>query len=343
MKQMRKSVCLTTAVLLICVLGGCAGLGLLTLVFRAIAVGQLIGQISDFFGHDSTEFTLFLDGYNTGVKPNPSGALDLTGLPPGHHLLTVATDDRRLGFHLHVFIVENQSVNLGEVTPIQGGIISGRVTHQVGDAQVPMPGVLVAAVLGGGEVIRAGTGRQVTLPPISDTDTVIMGFTDANGNYRLGPASFGQWIVTTAYAGQYADAVLANVAALNDANDVNLALRQDPTAAAPGSIQGTVVRAGGGAIDRALVQLVLGSPLAPLVDPTRAAALESQVGPLLDQPWFLWSVVATETNSAGGYSLAGPAGDHEVLGFKYGFRAQSAAVTLNAGEVVTGDFTLEER
>lgn len=343
MSYMRKYMCLPAIVLVICVLSGCAGLGLLSLVFRAVAVGSLIGEINDFFGHESTEFHLFIDGYDTGATPNPDHTLDLTGLPTGHHLLTVASTDRTLGFHTHVNIVANQSIDLGNITPIEGGTIGGRVRRQVGDSQVPMAGVLVAAVFGGGDVISAASGHQVTLPPNNDTDVVMMGFTDANGDYKLGPAQFGQWVVTTVYPAQFADALLTDVSAGDNPGHVDLLLKPDPSAAAPGSIEGTVVKDQGGAVADALVQLVLGTPLAPAVDPERVVDLESEIGPLMAQPWFLWNVVATRTNGSGAYNLAGPPGDHAVLGFKYGFQALSAPVTLDSGQVVNGDITLVER
>ena len=118
---MSKYASLPVAILLICLLGGCAA-GLLALAFKALAVGALYAEVSSLFGHASSEFTLYFDGYDTGRHPATDGTLNLDGLPVGHHLLTLADTDKMVGFHKHVEIAANHSLDLGSVTPIQGGV-----------------------------------------------------------------------------------------------------------------------------------------------------------------------------------------------------------------------------
>jgi hypothetical protein len=340
---MSKYAALPVAILLVCLLAGCAGIALLSLVFKALSVGALYAEVSNLFGHDSTEFTLYFDGYDTSRHPAPDGRLNLDGLPVGDHLLTLAEGGKTVGFHKHVFIAANQSINLGSITPIQGGTISGRLRRRVGATEVPLAGVRVAAIFGGGAIIQQATGRQITLPPQNDTDVVIMGFTDATGQYQLGPAQFGSWVVTAAYPGHSADAVIAQVASGANATNVNLLLPADPAAQAPPTVQGTVVKSAGGVLASALVALDLATPFAPAVDAAREGALTTEFGALLAQPWFAWSSLATETSAAGAYALAGLPGAHSLYGFTYGYRAEAADVTLSPGEVLNADFTLQPR
>lgn len=331
------------AAFLACFVTGCAGLALLTLIFRLVAVGALVAQINDFLGRDSSEFSLYFDGYDTGVQPNPDKTLNLTGLPTGHHLLTLATQDRRVGFHKHVFIEANQRLNLGAINAIQGAVISGRVRRLVGGSAVPLAGVLVGAVYGGNEIIQSDTGRLITFPPQNDSEDIVMGFTDENGHYRLGPMRYGAWLVTSAYPGHFADVAIVTVSGGHDAENVNLLLPPDASAPQPGHIQGTVVEEGKGVLANALVALVLGAPFAPPVDAARQGELENQFGALRSQPWAAWTCIATQTSPAGAYLLVAPPGTHRLYGFKYGYRAVTADVALQAGEIVTGNFALQKR
>lgn len=343
---MLKLASLPVAILLICLLSGCAGLALLSLVFKALAVGALVAQVGDLFkfGHPSTEFTFYFDGYDTGKHPNTDGSLNLDGLPAGHHLLTVTETSKTVGFHKHVEIKTNRSLNLGNITPIQGGTISGHLRRQVGATKVPLAGVRVAAIFGGGSIIAAGTGRPITLPPRNDTDVVIMGFTDSTGRYELGPAPYDQpWIVTAAYPGYLTDAVIANVSAGHSPDNVDLLLQPDTTADAPANAQGTVAKKGGSGLAAALVALNMSTPFGPNVDTPRMNALTTAVGPLRAEPWFLWSSLATVTDDASAYSLAAPPGLNELYAFKFGYRAVSADATLVSGEILTTDFTLSTR
>lgn len=324
---MQKYRLVVVAVLLASLLAGCGGLALLNLVFKALAAGALVAQVTDFLGLDSDEFTLYFDGYNTGQHPDAERRLNLTGLPAGHHLLTLASDDQRVGFHQHVLVMPDQQLNLGAINPIQGGIISGQVMRRVGNTQVPLANVRVAAVLAS----DTAAGQQTILPPQDDTTLVMMGFTDASGNYRLGPAQFGDWLVTVAYPAHYGDVASAQVSAGNDAEDVDLLLAPNPGETAPAIVQGTVVRDGGGALSNALVALNLGTPLIPeFSNPTA-------------QPVFAWSSVAIPTSTVGAYTLTAPPGAHELYGFKYGFRAEVADVELESDQVVTADISLQAR
>jgi hypothetical protein len=337
---MKKLTMLLAALLLITLLSGCAGL--LLLLSTAVAVGQLYGQVTDFLGLHNTDYTLYLDGYDMGIHPSPSGTLDLKGLPVGDHVLTLASDNKHLGFTVNVTIIADQQVNLGQVTPLQGGSISGTVRRLVGTSQVPLAGVRVAAVLGGSSLVTAGNS-PLTLPAGNDK-TVILGFTDANGNYTLGPAQFGQWIVTAAYPASYTDAQIVNVSSGNDAGGTNLLLTADPNASNAATVRGTVIAKDGGVLSQSLVASTLVTPFAPALEPTRLAALQSQIGgDLMAQPWFQWRTLATVSTVAGAYEFEVPSGEQGIYAFKFGYLAQNVDVTLAADEAKTLDYTLPPR
>lgn len=337
---MTKLTTLLAALLLITLLSGCAGI--FALVSAALAAGKLYGQVTDFLGRNNTDYTLYLDGYNMGIHPSPSGTLDLAGLPVGDHVLSLESDDQRVGFHINTSIIANQQVNLGQVTPLQGGTISGRVRRMVGTASVPLAGVRVAAILGGSSLVTPGNS-PIALPAGSGK-TVILGLTDANGSYSLGPAQFGQWIVTAAYPAYYTDAQIVSVASGNNAGGTDLLLKPDADAANSATARGTVVAQGGGALSQSLVATTLSTPFAPAVDPERLTALQGQVGgEFMAQPWFAWQTLGTVTTAAGGYDFEVPPGPQGIYAFKFGYRAQNVDLSLGTGEAKTIDFTLPPR
>lgn len=341
MTKMNKLRHLLVAAVLVSLLGGCAGALLLAL--SAYGTGRIVGQIEDLFGEDPDSFTVYFDGYDTGVHPAQDRTIDLSGLPIGDHVITVSNESLRIGFHANVSIIQGQSVNLAGQTPIQAGTITGRVQRQVNGSTLPVAGVRVAAIFGGANLVSQAGGSIINLPPSGDQQ-VILGFTDNSGNFRLGPAAFGDWLITTAYPGAYADAVLETVGAGNDAGNINLVLREAAGAQQPATIRGTVAREGGGQLSDALIAAELGSPFQPQVDPNRLPALQSAAGmALLDQPWFSWRSLATVSDAAGAYDFEVPPGTHEVYGFRYGYRAEAATITLSAGQVQTANFSLEPR
>ena len=326
----------TTAALLVCLLSGCAGLLLLATSY--LAISNLVGTVENLnlFGHDASKYSLYLDGYDTGVHPEASGTLNLTGLPAGAHVLSLEYQDQRLGFHKNVTLVADQQFPLGQVALVQGSVISGKVEKALG---VPLPGVRVAAILDGAALLT--TGQSAVQLPTGSDKTVIMGFTDASGNFKLGPAAPGQWLVTSAVAGSHADAAIVSVATGTDAGNISLTLSTD-TAAQQGIVSGTVTKeSGGAALASALVASNLKTSFKPQLTDVRVTALQTQIGlTLMAQPWFQWHSLAIQTGTGGEYTLKSPAGKQNVIAFKFGYRAKGADVTLADGQSTAADFAL---
>lgn len=324
-----------TAALLVCLLSGCGGF--LALASSVLAIGNLVGQVQDWglFDDDESKYSLYMDGYDTGIHPEPSGTLNLTGLPVGPHILSLVYDSKRVGFHTNVSVVENQQLSLGAIALAQGSIISGKVQRAAG---VPLAGARVAAILGGGALLAQGQS-PIQLPTGSDK-TIIMGFTDATGSFTLGPAAPGQWLVTSAAAGSYADAAIVSVATGTDARNISLTLTTNP-AGERGTVTGTVIRENAGALADAFVVADYDVAFAPQIPDARAAALASQIGiALMSQPWFQWNSLGTTTSTAGAYTLQSVPGAQSINAFKFGYRAKGAEVTLANGESVAADLAL---
>lgn len=336
---MRRLHSIMIAALIVCLLSGCAG-GLL-LAFTALGAGAVAWELNDFLGLDNEDFTLLMDGYDTGVQPSDS-SLNVAGLPAGDHVLSLVTADRSKGFHANVTIIEGRSVSLRDITPIDAGVISGRVQRNVNGAIVPLAGVRVAAVFGGASLLT-GAASPVDLPPTAAQPTVIMGFTNDQGVYHLGPAQFGDWVVTTAVAGAYADAALVSVSGSSDAN-ANFVLVDDPDAPAPATIRGTVARENAGAISKALVVAQFAQPFQPRINPARLETLREAAGAdLMDQPWFNWRSLATTTSLAGAYNLEVSPGNMAAYAYKNGYRAETITLSLTAGQAETTNFSLPVR
>lgn len=338
---MRRLSLAATGVLLVTLMTGCGGLLLLALA--GLEVGNLYAQVRDFLGLEPSDYTMVFDGYDLGINPNPNGTLDLRGLPSGTHLLSIVSQDERIGFHRVVDITSGGGLNLGQINLGIGAVISGRVERQIGSTVVPLAGVRVAAAYGGAGLLAAGAGAPLVFPPTEATPTVVMSFTDANGNYRLGPCQFGEWLVTAAYPGLSADVTFCTVASGSSATDQNLLLKPAATSP-PATIRGTVTREGGGALPYSLVNADLRTALVPPMDADRVRALSSQTGvTFMAEPWFRWRSIATETTVAGAYDFEVPPGAMDVYALKYGYKAKTAEFTLGSAAVQVIDFALQPR
>jgi hypothetical protein len=336
MSKLQMVVC---GALLVTLLSGCAG-GLLLWAFQTLALGAVALTVTDYLGRDASEFTLLLNGYDLGIRPSPSGVLNLNGLPAGDHLLSLVSTDRRVGFHRPVTIQQGGQFNLGQVTPLQGAIISGRLERDTGGGRAPLAGVRVAAVLGGLALLHNG-GPALRFPPVGGP-AVVMGFTDAQGNYRLGPCEYGDWLITAALPGYQTDVALATVQSGVDAAGRNLVLGPSPAGSGWGMVRGTIISQGGAALGAALAEARLNTAFQPTVAPARLAALQAQAGTALRaEPWCDWETLAAVATSAGGYALDLPTGTHEVYGFRYGYQAQMTSVPVGAQSIQTVDFTLQ--
>ncbi len=334
------------AVLLLSLLVGCGGGGLLGLIFNLVSVGKLVASVTDLFdrfGGSADDYMVYYDGYALNKRPNIDGSLRLEGLPVGTHLISVVETNSRTGFHQSVEIVAGQAdLPLGDYNPVQGATIKGTVQRQTGTGQVAVANQLVVGVFGGAELLRAGIGGTVTIPPPAGT-VYVMGYTDNTGRYTLGPCEYGNWLVFSALPGYYADARFVAVAGGNDATAQNLLLQenlQEPS----GRVTGAVATSANVALNEALVYAEFATPYRPQLSPARAAQLAGQAGfPLIAQPWVGMARLGTISGAAGAYTMLTKTGGQTIVGFKYDYRAKSADVNIGHNENLTIDFGLDRR
>jgi hypothetical protein len=323
-----------TGIIFIVLLTGCGG-ALLGLALQLFAAGAVVGNIDrllDEFEEDPWEYQAFLDGYCLGERPNTSGDLNLRGLPTGSHLISVIHNNYHTGFHTVVQINPGDTaLPLGDINPIEGVAIKGKVQRQTTGTDASVPRTLVVAVLNGAEMLAADGGGTIAIPP-PDGVTYVMAYADADGNYVLGPCISGQWLVTTVLPGYYADARVVTANRPNDNINQDLYLATDPSAEAA-RVSGSVIQTGVGGLDEAFVYTELAA--AHRVQPTaaRAAEIAADAGfPLINDSWFAWSLLGTLTDQAGVYSMRTGTGPQTVNGFKYGYQGKQGAVNLQNGE-----------
>jgi hypothetical protein len=312
--------------LLTVLLTGCGGT--LALLFKLVSVGQIVGNVTDLvdrFGKSSTEYAVFFDGFPLGQRPDNTGRLDLRGLPAGKHLISVIDGDYRTGFHQTVDITPgDDGLQLSGYNPVQGAVISGRVERETsGGGRSQVAHTLVVAIFNGASMLQNSGGSIISIPPPDESVEYIMGYTDSTGTYRLGPAKYGSWLVTTTLPGHYGDARVVVTSGGGDSRNQNLMLTAQQ-ANPVGTIMGSVTRSATQGIADALVYTQLQEPYRVQVTSQCAAEVANDSGfALIQQPWFAWTVLGTVTDQSGAYSLSSRMGRQTVTAFKYGYRAKS--------------------
>lgn len=338
---MKRHISVGVAVLLVVLLSGCAAGGLFGLL-KLIEVGRLAGKLLS-GDDDPTEYRVYVDGYDIGRSPGPNGDIDLNGLPQGVHLMSITTADKRRGWHQLLAVDPDQTANIGEINPFEGATIAGTVSREItGGSPSLMPGVLVIAVKGAGNLLQAGGGSPIYLPPDSaaSTLTYLAGYTNEQGRYTLGPAEYGDYIVVTAAAGYFSDAAFVQVGAGQDAAAVDLLL-EDDASQNPGRVSGVVSVASGGPV---LLTAALPRPYQTPISSALRQQIEQQSGlQLTSQPWFYFPTLTILSDSLGRYELDLPAGRHNLQAFVFGFEVKEIAVDVVAGGLTAQDFTLAAR
>ena len=329
---------------MIVLLAGCGG-GLLVLALQLFAAGAIAGNIDrllDEFDEDPLEYQAFLDGYCLGQRPSTSGDLDLRGLPAGRHLISVIHNNYHTGFHQVIQINPGDTgLPLGDINPIEGVAIRGKVERETttGTGRALVPRTLVVAIFNGAEMLRAAGGATIPIRPPDDV-TYVMAYTDALGNYVLGPCISGQWLVTTVVPGCYADARIVTANRPNDSVNQDLYLPEDPLARS-GGVSGSVIQTGAGGLAEALVfaELTAAHSVQPL--PARAAEIATEADfPLINGSWFAWSLLGTLTDQAGAYAMRTGIGEQTLNAFKYRYQGKQGTATVQTNQNLNIDFDL---
>jgi hypothetical protein len=339
---MQRAFIVALAVVII-IAAGCGGAGVITSVLGLVKVADLVLDIKQLVTPDQEEkLTVLLDGYVVRTDaPNRAGALQLSKLPVGEFLVSLVTADRRNGWHGVVDIqASGQQV---QANPFSGPVITGKVLRQTDEAgQVPMARVVVAAFRDGAQRLASGQGP---LRPGSlfagEAGDQMLAMTNEQGEYTLGPAVLGTWLVAVVVPGYFPNAKVVQVQASTDARGVDLVLQPNP-AAPPGVVIGSVVADRSGApLSSALVRADLSTPFIPPVPQATKAAIESATGLTLPASgWFSWHFFAATTDGAGNYVLGAPPGSARVWAYKFGYSGAYRDLSVTAGFLVRSDFRL---
>lgn len=323
-----RPIALVLPILTLCVFSGCSGLALL------MAWDQWFSSSGD----SPTTYRVYLDGYDLGTTASANGLVSVAGAETGDYLVTVAKyPDKHRGVHALVHVDYGKAVNLRSSNPFEGGVISGTVRRDATSGAV-LSGVRVIAVRDGAALI-ASSG-PLTLPAAAGSSLeYMMAYTDDSGQYKLGPAKYGTWLVFATQAGYTADAHSVTVQSGADAT-ANLVLARD-TLLSTGLVRGTVTSRAGAALAQPLITARPDIPYAPLITDALRTRISSEAKVAMPAgPWFYFATLTTIGSTTGVYSLDLPPGSGTVQGYKLNFRATDAAITITPGGVVTQDFAL---
>jgi hypothetical protein len=323
-----RSAALILPIIAFCALSGCSGLAML------MAWDQWFNNSGD----DPTTYRAYLDGYDLSSTASASGLLSLPGVADGDYLVTVAkSPEKRRGIHALVHVEYGKAVNLRSLNPFEGGVITGTVRRDTTSGPV-LANVRVIAVRNGASLIASG--GPLTIPAAAGSSLeYMMGYTDDSGQYRLGPAKYGQWLVFATQAGYGADAHSVNVQSGADGSAV-LALAQD-TSMTTGVVRGTVTSRAGAVLSAPLITARLDAPYQPQISTTLRTRISTEAGVTMPEgPWFSLGTLTAIGSATGVYSLDLPAGGATVQGYKLRFKATDATVTITSGGVVTQDFAI---
>lgn len=316
------------------------GLALAGCAAGLIAGGLAAYKWDEWFKKDDpATYRTYLNGYDIGASPDLSGTLTVRGVRSGDYLVTVARPpEMRRGVHLPANIQTGRPVDLSVTNPFEGVAITGTVRRD-GAGGAVMPNVQVVAVRNGAAVVAAG--GPLSVPPQADDGLDwLIGFTDSNGEFRLGPAKYGDWLVTTAVAGYVADAKHLRVQAGPD-GVAPLVLTPD-AGPQPGLVRGSVNSREGASIPTPLITALLATPFAPTISEVARGQVEAAAG--VNMPagaWFEWRALVSIGDDGGRYTLDAPAGAHTVEAFRPDWRYEAQEVVVTEGGVTTTNFSLQ--
>lgn len=293
-------------------------------------------------GDDSSPFAILLDGYPVASAGTANGQVSLPGILEGDYLLSAVQQPQpRLGLHVLVHVIPGSSVDLRTINPFQGALLRGQVRRD--SSSGPLLGnTRVVAIRGAAALLAAGQG-PLQVPPLVGSDlTCVMGYTDASGEYVLGPMEYGDYLVTTVLPGYASDVRWVRLSAGGDGT-ANLVLLSDPSATT-GAIRGLVTNRSGATLSEPLLSARLDAPLEPaIVDSARSRVAADSGLTLPAGSWFAWRSLTGTGSTAGQYLLDLPAGTHSLEAFKVGWRSLAAQVTVATGGLATQDFALQSR
>jgi hypothetical protein len=290
---------------------------------------------------DPQALVLALDGQPLQVRPQSDGAFAIPGVPPGEHVLSVVAPDGNAGAHVTLEVDGTGTADAGEIELGVGGQIVGIVARVEGDGGLtPLEGVQVTATVPQVWIMQGGETQPDIWPPPDDrpSDLRILGFTAADGSYRLQAVPPGEYEVRVVVPGLEAGVQWVYVGPASTAvADFHLRKAIEKGIA---SVEGQVTSAEGGEpIAGAVVSITVSSPYVPVI-PENLAVPGRAEGDVPVTAWFDWYTFATLTDGQGRYHLNVPSGYLDVSVFAEGYDPFWQQITLQPDQTRTLDVAL---
>ncbi|HEY3397299.1 MAG TPA: carboxypeptidase-like regulatory domain-containing protein [Armatimonadota bacterium] len=315
--------------------------------------GTLTGSLS---GANPQAYSLFVDGQKVKPKPAANGSFSIPGVPPGKHTFSALAESGMTGISQGCTVVAGEPVDLGDLTPQLGGQIAGMVVKQdAGGALTPLAGVEVLAT-SATPYMMMGSTNPVRFP-VPASEVTLRGVTDDRGSYVIPAVPPGSYVVTVNVPGlvQGIQWVWVDAASTAAADFQLLPAVETGVATLNGTVYGKPAAGSPVPLENATVTVTLPAPWSPLPPeplpltgvPTgmqarlRAHTAGSTASAVLVPPSYVFRAFTTLTDAQGHYSVEVPSGYLTVEAWADGYLWTTQEVTVEPGQVVTRDFTLD--
>ena len=351
---MRNLLLLGVLVLLVALLVGCGGSGSTP---KPAQSGALSGKIT---AAGAQDYAIYVDGAKVAAVPTASGAFSIPHLPPGPHTLSFIAPTGMTGAYVDATVTSGDTVDVGDVTPVVGGQITGLVMKEDGAGGLtPLAGVEVIAdpeiwyaLSGGGSSTGGGTAQPLqSTEPVPGENVKYKAVTNDDGSYTIPAVAPGPYMVTVNLPGLEQGQQFVSVPSGGTASaDFHL---KAVVAPGVGTIEGTVLGktdSGNIPLEGAVVTVLISgrwlppTPIQPLPMPVKGLQAVSGVPPdaigIMPPPYF-FNEFSTLTDASGKYSLNVPSGHATVQVWAEGYVWSSQTVTVQPDATLPLDFLLE--
>lgn len=307
--------------------------------------GRLTGTLN---AVNPASYQIVLDGQPLQATPQPDGSFSLPNLPPGPH--TIAFISGMSGVYLPVDVVAGDTTDIGDVTPVAGGQITGLVTQQNEDGSLtPLAGVEVIADPQPIYVEPDPGPVPLQVQTRDAAELQLKAITNENGSYVIPAVPEGAYVVTVNVPGLMQGVAYVWVSAGTTAPaDFQLVAAVEEGI---GTVLGHVtaaLEAGVQPLAGAMVTIHSDGGWQP-VPPTDPIALPDAVRSMgvappgaigIIAPPYYFNQFATLTAADGSYTLNVPSGHLQISVWAEGYEGAYDSLTLQPDATVTRDYSL---
>ncbi len=310
--------------------------------------GRLTGTLD---AVNPASYQIVLDGQPLQATPQPDGSFSLPNLPPGPHTISFVSGSGMVGVYLPVEVVAGDTTDIGDVTPVVGGQITGLVMRQNDDGSLtPLAGVEVIADPQP-VYVEPDPGPVPLQVQTRDADELqLKAITAQDGSYRIPAVPEGAYVVTVNVPGLMQGVAYVWVSAGTTAPaDFQLVAAVEEGI---GTVLGHVtaaLEAGVQPLAGAMVSIYSDGGWQP-VPPTDPIVLPDAVRSMgvappgaigIIAPPYYFNQFATLTAADGSYTLNVPSGHLQINVWAEGYEGAYDSLTLQPDATVTRDYSLK--